>query len=145
METISENFDKHIPSFSNFINENYPAGAANDSNAPWNQPTTSDWNITGVSYDVENGDIVFSIDGDGYPSEVKVWSGDNVIINIVDPTLELDEDEFDSKLQALVTDMAADEKNIPEKLRELITSDLTEKHDKNWQQDAAQSSREDME
>jgi len=137
MEMLDTNFTEKIPSFNEFVNENYPAGAAHDQDAPWNVKQPDSWNITSVTYDEKEGDIVFGINGNGYPNEIRIWSGENLVIDEIDPKLDLSENELDVKLQELVSKMNSDKNEIPVKIIEYITGELDEKHDDKWAEDAA--------
>ena len=141
MEPQDTDFTGKVPTFSEFIGENYPAGAANDPNAPWNRKEPETWAVTGVTYDEKNGDIVFDIDGSGYPDEVRIWAGDNVIIDEIDPKLDLDEDEADVKLHELISKMNSDQDEIPAKIMDHTADELADKYDEYWAEDAAAEAR----
>lgn len=141
MDKLDNEFTETVPSFTEFIGENYPAGAANDPRAPWNQKEPESWTVTGVTYDDKEGDIVFDIDGHGYPGSIKVWAGDNVIIDEIDPKLDLSEEEFDAKLAKLIDDMNADPDNIPAKIMDHIAGQLEEEYDESWAEDETADER----
>lgn len=130
MPDLCEDFKEQIPPFTEFLSENYPAGAAHDSSAPWNAEQPEDWKISGVSYDEDNAEIVFQIESDGYPGEVRIWAGDNIVINEIDPSQSMNEDEFDAKLASLVSTMSQNTATIPEPMREYIESQLSDKYEK---------------
>jgi hypothetical protein len=84
---------KHVKLFDNFItNENYPEGAENDPNAPWNQEDYS-FDVTEVIVeDDTNLSVSLSWDGgkrtDEFPTSVKIdWTMDD------DLAAEIEEDE----------------------------------------------------
>lgn len=122
-------FEERVPNFTSYVNENYPAGAAEHPDAPWKKADDNKWEITGVSYDPENGDIVFAVTGDGYPEEVRVWSGDNSVIETIDKNLDMTEDEFDVALEDLVSKMKEDIGGIPEKIMTHVERELADVYD----------------
>ena len=126
MEEVKET----IPTFTQFVNENYPAGAEQDPNAPWRKTQPAEWSVSDVNYNQEDGDIVFYIKGAGYPAEVKIWSGDDEVVDRIDRALDMSEDEFETKLGEFVATMKADHSTIPPALYNKIESELREKYEK---------------
>lgn len=126
MEPVNEVFEGKVPSFTEFVKENWnlPAGAAHDPNAPYNEKQPEEWSISGVEYDEKTGDLVIGINGRGYGNEVRIWTGDNVVIDAIDPTMTLGEDEFDAKLKEMLASWKSGETEIPDSIMQAVEGKL---------------------
>lgn len=137
----NQEFTDKIPNFASFVNEDLSDAAKdNVSGAPYNEEKPDPWEVSSIEYDTESGDIIFSISGGGYPSEVRIWSGDDAIIEWIDPMNDMGEEEFDARLVQMVDDLRSKPTALPDQIRNLLDGELVQKYDPNWADEHAQQS-----
>jgi len=136
-------FTERVPSFDEHVNEagNLPTGAQHDSAAPWNQTDLPEWRISHAEYDEANGDIVFTISGEGYPETVRLWSGDQNVIDAINPGHELDGQEYDAAILRIVSAINDDKPNeFPDSIHEIVSNLLEAAYEKPQREDNQEES-----
>ena len=97
-----------------------------------------DWKIAGISYD--GVDFVFDIAGNGYPQQVKLWAGNDAVVDAVDPEGKFRDDEtgFETQLQSLVNKLESAPESLESNCPEMFLAVKTMVEDE-YDQDTANS------